>query len=217
MTEDIRKHANRVKARYEKRLNENQPDDPEAVHWVSEDRVNLRYDVLTDIGNLEGKRILDFGCGTALFIDYLEEQGIECEYYGWDISENMISEARKRHPDATFKSIDILTEDVSEYNDYFDYIFVSGVFHVKTGSNEDAHRKWMYNILDEIWPLCSEGISVNFMTQHVDWRDEDLYYTDIDRLIKFSVENFSRWFTIRGDYDLWEHTLYAYKEPQVKP
>jgi SAM-dependent methyltransferase len=217
MSGEFEEHANQIKSRYENRLQQNASDEPEAVHWVSKDRVQLRYDVLTDIGDISETTILDFGCGTALFLDYLEEQGINCDYHGWDISEEMITTARNRHPDAAFNYIDVLNEDISEYEDNFDYIFISGVFHIKTSGDIDTHRKWMYSILEEIWPLCTEGISVNFMTEHVDWEDNDLYYCDISTLIDFCVDTFNRWYTIRSDYDLWEHTLYVYNEPQMKP
>lgn len=217
MTDNIDQHTDRIKARYEGCLEQHTADSPEAVHWTDEERMRLRYDILKDIGELEGKTILDFGCGTGLFLDYLNVQNISCEYHGWDISEKMIESAKERHPDATFECKDVLKEDVSEYTGEFDYIFISGVFHIKTDSNAASHQEWMYSILEEIWPLCTQGLSVNFMTEHIDWMDDDLYYCEIGELIDFCVENLDRWVTVRRDYELWEHTLYVYKNPQESP
>jgi len=208
-------HTRRIKNRYEQQLERHDKNSPEAVHWVDEDRVRLRYDVLTGIGNLSGKKILDFGCGTGLFLDYLNDQNVNCEYHGWDISETMIKTAKDRHPNANFSTVNVLNDDGN--SEAFDYAFVSGVFHVKTGSDPEEHRKWMYAILKELWKRCDKGISVNFMTEHVDWKDDDLYYCDLDDLVEFCVDELSRWFTLRRDYKLWEHTLYVFTEAQQTP
>lgn len=218
MREDrIEDHEERILDRYESKLRNHDSESPEAVHWVDEERVRLRYDIITDIADIEGKTVLDFGCGTGLLLDYLKDEGIECDYYGWDISEEMINSAEERHPEAVFESKNILKEATDGYESSFDFIVMSGVFHIKTSGDAQVHKEWTYDILEELWPLCTEGIAVNFMTEHVDWRDDDLYYCQIDEFVEFCVDNLSRWFTIRRDYELWEHTVYVYKEAQWSP
>lgn len=217
MTDDISDHIDTIRERYENHFHDKDDGSVEAVHWKTSERLKIRYDVLADIADLDGTHVLDFGCGTALFADFLNERGVDCEYEGWDISKDMLEVAGKHRPDATFRQIDILKEDTSQYQDAFDYVVVCGVFHIRAEGTRDAHERWIHETLRELWPLCTKGLAVNFMTEHVDWRDEELYYCEIDDLVDFCTEHLSRWLTIRRDYELYEHTAYVYKHPTLNP
>jgi len=215
-SEQLEDHTEKIKQEYESHLLMSDPNSPEAAHWKGKDKTWLRFKILTEIDNLNNKKVLDFGCGNALLMDFLNERGIKCEYHGWDISERMIEVAKKRHPKAKFKVINIFHEDLSEYVNFFDYILISGVFYIKVDGEESVHKKWIEQILLKLWNLSKKGLAVNFMTEYVDWRDSSLYYCPINEIIIFCVDNLSRWFVIRHDYQLWEFTVYIYKEPKVK-
>ena len=212
---EIEQHTNRIKNEYEKHLLKHDFNSPEAVHWVGKDKTWLRFKLLAEIDDLKDKKVLDFGCGNALMLDFFEENDIACEYHGWDISDKMIDVAKKRHPEANFKVIDILKDNLLEYEDFFDYILLSGVFYIKVDGDDEVHRKWVEAVLIKLWSLCKKGLAANFMKEYVDWKDDSLYYCPIDVIIPFCVKNLSRWFTMRYDYQLWEFTLYVYKEPRV--
>lgn len=215
MDDDITSHVKTVRDRYERHLREHDENAATAAHWKTQERLDLRYEVLSEIDDLDGSRILDFGCGTGLLADFLDSRGVDCEYVGWDISDEMVEIARERHPEASFRQIDVLNENTAHFEGAFDYVFVCGVFHIKDEGTRSAHEAWMYQTLRELWPLCEEGLAVNFMTEHVDWRDDELYYCSIDELVKFVADDLSRWFTIRRDYELYEHTAYVYHMPKL--
>ena len=216
LNKKLRDHINRLKKEYENHLMLHDPNSPEAVHWRGKEKTWLRFKILTEIDDLNGKRVLDFGCGNALLFDYLKEQEINCEYHGWDISEKMIEIAKKRHSDGKFKVIDIMKENIDKncYN-YFDYVLISGVFNLKLDTDKEIHETWIKTTLTKLWELCRKGIAVNFMTEYVDWEDKDLYYSPIGNTISFCVKNLSRWFVIRHDYQLYEYTIYIYRDPRV--
>ncbi|AKG91245.1 Methyltransferase domain [Geoglobus ahangari] len=214
--EILKKHTDKIKKEYEIHALKYDPNSPEASHWKGKDKVWLRFKILTEIDNLNGGKILDFGCGNALLMDYLLENNVICEYHGWDISKKMIEIGKNRHPNANFKVVDILNENLEHYKDFFDYVLVSGVFHIKVDSDPNVHNAWIKEILLRLWSLCKKGIAVNFLTEYVDWEDDDLYYCSISDIVSFCVSNLSRWFVIRHDYPLWEFTLYIYKTPRVK-
>lgn len=168
----VRKYTEKIRESYENHLAKHDPDSPEAVHWIGKDKTWLRFEVLAEVDDLNNKRLLDFGCGNALLLDFLKEHGVECEYYGWDISEKMIQIARKRHPSAHFDVVDVLKDRSPEmFGDFFDYVLVSGVFNLKAGK-EDTHRKWTESILLKLWDLCKKGLAVNFLTDYVDWKEK---------------------------------------------
>lgn len=212
----IEKHTEKIKKEYEDHLLEHDFNSPEAVHWVGKDKTWLRFKILTEIDDLNNKRVLDFGCGNGLLLDFLTEKNIICEYHGWDISEKMIEVAKKRHSRANFKVVDVFKDNLKEFNIFFDYIFISGIFYIKVDDDKSIHKKWVETILLKLWELCCKGIAVNFMEEYVDWRDDNLYYCPIDDITSFCVKNLSRWLIIKYDYELWEFSMYIYKEPRVR-
>jgi hypothetical protein len=125
----------------------------------------------------------------------------------------MVSVSRERYPSLEYHVKDVLMDDISEFRDEFDYILISGVFTVRNGQSKDRHREWYQEILRTLWPLCHEGISVNFMTEYVDYTVDELYYCPFSEFTQFCVEHLSREFTVRHDYDLYEFTGYVYSDP----
>ncbi len=72
-----------------------------------------------------GARVLDLGCGNGRFYDLLEDRSVG--YVGLDISEGLLREARKRHPEATFvrgDATELPFQDAS-----FDAVFSFAVLH----------------------------------------------------------------------------------------
>lgn len=73
------------------------------------------------------RRILDFGCGigdaTAALLRYFPEAE---EVVGTDLSTEALDFARKKHPSAKLKFVNLNELD---YPDYFDLCYVNGVFH----------------------------------------------------------------------------------------
>lgn len=51
---------------------------------------------LSLLGNVKGKKVLDFGCGTGIYAKYLTKK--RAKVSGFDISEEMLSIARKTNP-----------------------------------------------------------------------------------------------------------------------
>ena len=210
---ELNTHIQNVKREYETHLLNYDINSPEAVHYKNMRKVNLRFEILTEVADLNNKRILDFGCGNALLMDFMEQNNINCDYYGWDISEKMIEIAKIRHPNVNFKVIDILNDDLSDYIYYFDFIIISGVFNGKWNNNgENIHKNWIKETLLKLWLLCKSGISINFLTEYVDWKEEGLYYCRLDDIIPFITKKLSRSFVLRRDYNLFEFTLYIFKE-----
>ena len=69
---------------------------------------------------------LDIGCGNGRLYNYLKE--FDLNYIGVDLSENLLEEARKKHPEALFIH-ESMTELESVKNKKFDVIFFIASFH----------------------------------------------------------------------------------------
>jgi ubiquinone/menaquinone biosynthesis C-methylase UbiE len=64
-----------------------------------------------------GSRVVDFGCGTGLFLESLVTKKLDI-YLGVDISEGMLDKARAKFPDGNFLLHDMHT--IPADNDSFD-------------------------------------------------------------------------------------------------
>ncbi|MGN0740550.1 MAG: class I SAM-dependent methyltransferase [Treponema sp.] len=107
------------------------------------------YKICEIAQHLQGKKILDFGCGDGNSARFIGKHIKNYEYYGIDISQKSIEKAALRSiPNTTFCFYDgshIPFEDCT-----FDIVFVSCVFH---HINQSEHL----NVLKEIHRVLKKG------------------------------------------------------------
>ena len=115
-------------------------DTPQAVQYSSKASQEKRFDLLLGIGDLEGKSILDFGCGAAHLLDHLNAKGIKTRYHGTDIVDEFIALCQKKHPDALFGKLEHFAGMT------FDYIMVGGVFNNKMENNRQFYQDTLQSL-----------------------------------------------------------------------
>ncbi len=96
-----------------------------SLHWHSRTTQEKRFEAFLRIGDLNGVRILDIGCGLGDFCSFLATDGIRPDFTGYDIVEEMVQIARENCPNARFECRNILLARPAER---FDYVFSSGIF-----------------------------------------------------------------------------------------
>jgi SAM-dependent methyltransferase len=201
---------------YEKNLKEH-GDNHLGVAWPKYEDAQTRYRVMLDVLNFgprkAGKKLvqlLDFGCGTGHFKEYLDKVQIQnIEYSGLDISAKFVEVSQKKFPGTPFYCLDV--NQGASGLPVFDYAILNGVFTVKCDlSFEDMWSHTKQTLL-ALFPHVSEGLAVNFMSKHVDWERPDLFHLPFDGLADFFKKQLSRNFMFRQDYGLYEYTAYIYK------
>jgi len=201
----VREHDKKAAVdRYNKRIAE-LGETVQAIGWRDAEQQELRFAVLKSIGSLDGRSVLDVGCGFGDMVDYLREEGLDVEYTGVDINPSVIDIARGRHPDARLALRDIVTEPFEEQ---FDYVFQSGAFNHKVEDN----REFVWSMMNEMFRLCRYGVAFNLLTSYVDYQDDNLYYFRPEDYFALA-RKLSRYVTLRHDYPLYEFTLHVYKQP----
>lgn len=78
--------------------------------------------------DFKGKRVLDLGCGFGWHCQYAIEQGA-VSAVGVDLSEKMLSEARKHHSDPSIEYFRMAIEDYDFVPDSFEIVISSLTFH----------------------------------------------------------------------------------------
>lgn len=180
-------------------------DNPQAVQWRDAATQDLRFKALVEVDDLNGKKLLDFGCGKADLFYYLKSKSIRTDYTGIDISKKMIEFAKSKNP-----ALNVFCHDIFQQknNDKYDYAVVSGTFNNRISDNWN----FIFRTLETLWPSLKMGISFNLITSYVDYEEAGLFYADPRIILDYLKKNLTKFVTIRNDYMPYDYTVYAYKE-----
>ena len=186
---------------------------PLSAGWKDEASQRLRFEKLAQV--LDSRRgskgrfsCNDFGCGYGAMFHYLDQlDSVTLEhYYGYDISEEMLTAAREAisDPRAAFICAARVTNEA-------DYSFVSGTFNVKMGESDVEWGEYMKDSLMDMSKLSRIGLAFNCLTTYVDWKEKHLYYADPFEFFDFCKKNISRYVCLIHDYPLYEWTIIVHK------
>ena len=64
-----------------------------------------------------------------------------------------------------------------------------------------------------MYDSCQLAIAFNMMSDNVDFRTENLYYSDAGEMLRFCRRELSPFVLLRDDYPLYEYTIYVYRDP----
>ena len=94
----------------------------------------MRYEAFVLAHDLQGKSILDVGCGTGSLWEHLQHRGIACNYFGVDLSAKMIERCHERFPDIPFEVANLLEWQPAQK---FDYVVSFGIHNVRLDKMEE--------------------------------------------------------------------------------
>lgn len=185
-------------------------DSAEAAQYSSRESQFRRFAALARIADLRGKRVLDFGCGTASFAEYLFSIGQTPAFYcGVDIVDEFFEHARIKVPSGQFYRPEALG------NERFDYAFVSGVFNNRRRGN----RKFWQETVKSLFDRCDRAVAFNLMSTFVDYRDPSLFYENPARAFTFVKSEVTPYVTLSHDYlpksgsIPFEFVIFAFRNP----
>lgn len=184
------------------------------VDWNSTESQYLRFRQLSKVIDFSGPfSILDYGCGYGEYLNFLEKDHDDYKlsnYVGFDISKEMISQARDLFSDWTNVSF---TSEMDKLEPS-DFLIASGLFNVKMDLATD--HKWydyMIEMINLFNSYATKGFAFNALTVYSDeeYMKDYLYYSDPLALFDFCKKNFSRNVALLHDYDLYEFTILVRK------
>jgi hypothetical protein len=180
---------------------------PKGVDWNDERTQRLRFDRLLEllVGVREPFSLNDYGCGYGALVDSLTERHGVFRYCGYDVSAEMVEEARTRYPDESRASF---TSDPAELRQA-DFTIASGVFNVKQDTPEEEWAAYVLESVGELAALSSRGFAFNALTAHADpeRRRPNLFYADPAAMVDHCLRTYSRDVVLRHDYELYEFTV----------
>jgi SAM-dependent methyltransferase len=176
------------------------------LNWGSREGQQLRFKILTEIGRLEGKRILDVGCGLGDFAGWLAENNIQVDYTGLDLTPELVAQAQMNYPNLQFLSGSILDEALFS-DQTFDFVFASGIFYTYSDSGD----AWLKLAVARMWRLCRNGIAFNSLSAWADEKEAGEYYADPDAVLAYCRE-LTPWVAMRHDYHLRDFSIFMSRE-----
>ena len=187
------------------------------LDWPDIDSTIMRYTVMSDLFRRREEKdtkfsLVDIGCGAGFYVDYMRTiKDFGIDYFGIDISPVMIQAATQIYPDEQFEVRDILQNPLE--HKAFDYALLNGVLTVKSDIPQEEMFNFAKDFVVTAFSYVRKGLAVNFMSEHVDWKREDLFHLPLDEAASFFRQTLTRHVEFRLDYGLWEYTAYLYRDP----
>ena len=202
------KDKNIIISRYQNRLKEH-GSGVKALSSGTPERQKLRFSHMSEIGDLQGKSILDFGCGLGDFYKYLSDDlGLSVAYTGVDIVSDFIKISKTTFPKAEWVCDDILSSDFLKSRK-FDYIFCSQVFNNKYENTDNLN--FVKKASETLFQAAKEGLCMDFLTSYVDFEEPHLHYYSPEELYSH-VKSFTKRVVLKSDYPLYEFMLFCYPD-----
>jgi len=180
---------------------------PKGVDWKDAESQDLRFEQLLKVMDNEKKVTLnDLGCGYGSIFLYKDTAKRLVKYYGYDICQDMLGNARQLISDskAVFINSDRITKEA-------DYSVASGIFNVRVDTEIKAWEEFILDTLSNINEKSLKGFAFNCLTSYVDYKMDHLYYGDPLFYFDFCKRNFSKYVTLLHDYPLYEWTILVKK------
>ncbi len=194
--------------RYNKRLEEH-GFSINALASGNNERRNLRFKVLTEIGIQNGDTVLDLGCGFGDLHNYFTQNNIDIKYIGIDINEKIIALGKEMNPTIDIRVLDILNDTIE---DKIDYIVSTSSFNNKLF--DDDNYNFIENLLKKCYSYAKKGVAIDFLSSYVDFKiNDDVFYYEPEKLLN-TAKKITKRVCVRHDYELFEFCVYIFPDFQ---
>jgi SAM-dependent methyltransferase len=179
MPSDKNNAINRIRRHYVPRMTPGRPN-YDIVNWAEPDTQLERFRVLLREVGLEGKRLLDVGCGLGCLATFLKDHGVAVNYTGVDLLPEMLARAQEAHPAGRFFRGDIFDPALSPLaGETFDVVFASGIMNLNLSNN----LAFVGRALPILIGHATEAAVVNFLHTRGEWGDRRYFHYDPDDVL----------------------------------
>lgn len=185
----------------------------QGVDWgADQSRMLLRYEKMLNVlaarDQAKGS-LLDVGCGYGGLLAYATEKGIELDYTGIDLADNMIRWAIENSQTGTFVHGDVMSYP---FGRRFDYVVCNGILTQKLDTPGLEMDQFAGELIRRLFSLASGGVAFNVMTTKVNHFSNNLYYRNPAELFAWCLTEITPHIRIDHSYPLYEYTVYLYRQ-----
>lgn len=202
---DLQSSIERVSAHWDQKAREGDNDCVKVDASLRAQR--MRFEAFVVHHDLQGKSILDVGCGVGDLWAHLRARGIECEYLGTDLSSEMIHRCQERFPEAAFEQRNILEWEPGRT---FDYVVAFGIHNVKF----DGCRELLEAITRRQFELCSVAAHTSILTDRFPGFGPHAQAWRAEETLGMALE-ITPYVVLRHDYLPNDFSLTLYRQPLI--
>jgi SAM-dependent methyltransferase len=192
--------SNEVAARFAANLVTYGPDDPRTLEWSGRDAQRRRFEVLAEVGELDGADVLDMGCGLGDFWGWLSENTTVDSYVGVDASPALVDAAFSRWDDeADFRVGDAANLEEVIGPAVFDFVFASGLLYLHD-------KAWATTVVADLFARARQGMALNVLRAPTTAGRTGFAITELVDMAEYAG---ARW-VLRNDYVRHDMTMYLY-------
>ena len=187
--------------------------DVRSLDWASRESQEKRFAVLAGVGELNGRSLLDVGCGLGDFAAWCARQSIAPDYTGIDITPRMVELAQECLPARAFRAADLFSLPLPPEGRAWDYVVASGIF-AKRQENPEGYLR---EAVARMFALCTTATAFNVLSTRApstaSISDCSEYHADPVRTLDYCRSLTPR-VVLRDDYHPRDFTVYLYKTQQ---
>jgi len=215
MANDFRQQNKKISDFFAKNLAQHGPNSNLSVVWSSKENQLIRFQTLSEIGNLDNTSILDVGSGLNDLYFYLKNtKNKNIRYTGIEISQNHCIEAKKKYPEIEIINADFLYHN---FDKTYDYVIASGSFNIEMPD----HDSYLKTVINKMYQLANLGVAFNLPSSYSYLVQENYQFESgikikyVDPKTTFDYcKSLTPYVTMRHDYLVHDFTVYMYKTPQ---
>ncbi|MBJ6143931.1 trans-aconitate 2-methyltransferase [Hymenobacter sp. BT559] len=143
---------------HRQRIREYGPGGAEALGWARSEGQQVRFQTLTQIGDLAYRSVLDAGCGYADLYPYLRARFAGVQYHGIEHMPELLAVAQARYhgaADITLSEGDFLRTPPPPA----DYVLASGALNYRP-----RNPQFIYRSIEKLFGSCRLGFGFNLLS-----------------------------------------------------
>jgi SAM-dependent methyltransferase len=182
----------------------------QSVDWKSRTAQYNRFRELLKVVDFTAPfSIIDYGCGDGELVRFLQSMNADFQYFGFDVSTQMVEAARKEFSTSKNCLFSTRIEDFPAA----DYTVASGIFNLKFEADDEDWKELMRATIAKMNALSYKGFAFNALTIYsdVEFRRADLFYADPLFWFDFCKRNVSRFVSLLHDYPEYDFTIIVRK------
>jgi SAM-dependent methyltransferase len=166
-----------------------------ALGWRNQADQLLRFEVLANIGDMNGRTVLDAGCGYADLYPFLKNSHPDIgDYYGIEQMPEMISRAKERYPEIILTRGDFTRKKLP----VCDYVLASGSLN---------YGQDIYPAIRKLYNACTLGLGFNLLREI---SEGILQAHDPDEIVAFA-QTLAPKVVLRADYAPEDFSVFLYR------
>lgn len=194
---------NKKTSGYSKALSE-YGESPKSLQWNNYASAAIRYRQIVADLDLDGKSILDIGCGMGDILPYIYSKAPNFEYLGVDRNEDFINIAKKRYEGHNFRVFDPFKENLGQT---FDVVILCGAMNAnKPNWLENRKQK-----IHQIYSLADKAVAFNMAGALQPIKSQSrVAYADVQEIVEFCA-NLTPRLIVKTHYHPKDFTVLIFK------